>query len=293
MKNFTFLAVLFLSLAAHAQDNALPAILPDSPDSLSAMDDAFPKEFQLASNEDAAVFEFPKIVMPAEVKKPAQNAENWEEQIRGALVAKGAGDKIAIDGIRYGRNVKDALTDAAKWQAQDIVFDAKTSRFSGKLVAEGQPAITFRGRYGAMQLIPVFTKRMEKGMLISESDITIKPILSMRASNSKTLQKPEQIIGKTLKRAIASGQPIRVNDITEQLAVLANSEVEMVYKTNGIVVTDRGIAMEKGAVGDVIRVKNIKSGATLRAKVDAPNRVSVNYFEAAPLAMVGEENAQN
>lgn len=293
MKIFFAIAVLFLSLSARAEDNALPAMLPDTPDSLAAMDEAFPKEFQLASNEDAAVFEFPKMEMPAAPQKPIANAEDWEEQIRKTLVAKGAGDKIAIDGIRYGRNVKDALTDAAKWHAQDIVFDAKTSRFSGKLVAEGQPAITFRGRYGAMQLVPVFTKRMEKGMLVSEGDIIMKPILAMRVRNSSTLQKPEDVIGKTLKRSIVAGQPIRVQDITEQLAVLANSEVEMIYQTNGIVVTDRGIAMEKGSVGDIIRVKNIKSGATLRAKVDAPNRVSVNYFEAAPLAMVGENHVEN
>lgn len=293
MKIFFAIAVLFLTLAANAAEKELPATLPDTADSLSSLDDAFPQEFQLASNEDSAVFEFPQMPMPAEVKKPVVTADNWEEQIRSALVAKGAGDKIAIDGIRYGRNVKDALLDAASWQAQDIVFDEKTSRFSGKLVAEGQPAITFRGRYGAMQMVPVFTKRMEKNTIITESDIVIKPILAMRVRNSRTLQKPEQIIGKTLKRGMASGQPIRSNDLTEQLAVLANSEVEMFYSGKGIAVTDRGIAMEKGAIGDVIRVRNIKSGTVLRARVDAPNRVLVNYFDAAPLAMIGAENAKN
>ncbi len=290
MKTLTLLAVLFFAVTAQAADKALPAILPDSPDSLSALDENFPKEFQLASNDDAAVFEFPALpadakVLPSAIKKPVVTADNWEEQMRKSLIAKGAGEKIAIDGVRYGRMVREAKLDAASWQVQDVVFDAKTSRFSGKLVAQSQPAITFRGRYGAMQMVPVFTKRMEKGMLVSEADVVMKPILAMRARNKTTVQKPEELIGKTLKRAIASNQPVRSHDLMEQLAVLANSEVEMNYSGKGIAVSDRGIAMEKGTVGDVIRIKNIKSGVVLRARVDAPNRVSVNYF--------GEAHAQN
>lgn len=296
MRFFILLSILFFGIAAHAEDTALPATLPAAPDELAAMDAEFPQEFQLASNDDAAVFEFPEIVLPKEVKKDvvaAAKPQDWEEQMRNALVAKGAGEKIAIDGIRYGRTIKEAQLNAAEWQVQDVVYDTKTSRFSGKLVAEGQESITFRGRYGAMQSVPVFTKRMQRGVLVTEQDIVMKPILAMRVRNTMTLLKPEDVIGKTLKRTMIAGQPIRTNDLVEQVAVLANSEVQMLYDANGIVVTDRGIALEKGSIGDVIKVKNVKSGAILRAKVEAPNRVSVNYFDAAPVAMLGEQNARN
>ena len=297
MKNFLFIFVLLFGIRAHAEVADLPASLPDSVDSLSAIDEEFPKEFQLASNENVAVFEFPKMEMPKEVKKQETVAvinEDWSEQMRKALIAKGAGEKIAIEGVRYGRNVKEANANNGKWHVQDIVFDERTSRFSGKLISEGQPEISFRGRYGAMQFVPVLTKRLEKGMLITESDIKVVPILAIRVRNKTTLQQPDQVIGKTLRRAMSSGQPIRIQDVAEQVAVAAKSEVEMSYNAGGISVTDRGIALEKGSIGDIIRVKNIKSGAILRAKIEAQNHVSVSYFEKTkPVADAGGAYVQN
>lgn len=327
MRKLLSIAVLFSAFAfsAQASEIILPAMLPGdtvTPEDLNQLapsagaekknsvndnGDIFegsglPEPLLMASADSHAVFEFPKLPKELaekpvkhskkEASKPTRTGEErWLESMRKALIAKGAGEKIALDGVRYGRNISEARDNPAQWQVQDVVFEKRSSRFSGKLVAAGKPEITFRGRYGAMRMVPVLISYLKKGSIIRESDISMKPVLAMRVREGVSITDPEMLIGKTLKRVVAMGQPLRAHDLILPIAVSANSEVEMRYSGEALNVTDLGIAMEKGTIGEIIRVKNSRSGTVLRARVEAPNRVIVNYFDSPLAATAGEPHA--
>lgn len=268
------LSLWFFSWGATASEitQQLPAQLPEEGLELLAM-----------AETNAAVFEFPnlpeeKAEDAQEIQNTAEGEEQWLASMRSALIAKGAGEQIALDAVRYGRNVQEARQNAAQWNVQDIVIDTRTSRFSGKLVAEGKPAIPFRGRYGSMQLVPVLSEAMQRGQTVRESNYVMKPVLAHRVRGGSTITAPEQLVGRTLKRNIQPGQPLRLHDLDSPAVVKASGEVEMVYNNGGIMLIDRGFAMEEGALGEVIRVKNAKSGSVVRARIDSATRVSVSYL---------------
>jgi flagella basal body P-ring formation protein FlgA len=50
----------------------------------------------------------------------------------------------------------------------------------------------------------------------------------------------------------------------------------MVARFNGLGVEARGIAMQRGGLGDIIRVKNISSKKILKARVIGEDRVEIN-----------------
>lgn len=305
MKLFFAIALLLFPSLNYAQDlaTALPRQLPEAAEIELAELGVSPA----VGTEEETVYDFPVLPEPllhnptiADRKKPdaaLQGEELWLQAMKKTLIAKGAGEQIALDGVRFGRNVRDARLEATKWQVQDVVVEEKANRFSGKLVAEGKEAIPFRGRYGAMQLVPVLNHRLEKGATVLETDIAMKPVLAQRVRTGTTITAAEQIVGKKLKRMAKEGQPLRAYDVEMPAAVLSNSEVEMVYASNGVFLVDRGFAMDSGSVGDVIRVRNAKSGNILRARVDAENRVTVNYFatpkQTTSARNLGESHALN
>ena len=315
VRNLLFIAVLFLAGIAQAAEIILPPALPGEEGAEPALvnhpsEDIFegtvlPNPIPIASAEQPAVFDFPEIkekvaateptfirpskssysplVAPA-TKSNEYQAENkaeaeWLEAIRRSLIAKKAGEKIVLDGIRYGHRVQEAkMAPAGNWQVQDVMFEERGGHFSGKLVAIGQDVIPFNGRYSAMQFVPVLKNRLARGAIIREDDIAMQPILLTRIRSGITITDPQALVGKTLKRVIALGMPLHPFDLALQTIITPNSEVEMSYSGNGINVSDRGIALEKGALGEIIRIKNSKSGTIVRARVEGPNTVTVSYL---------------
>ena len=316
MRNLFFIAVLFLSGAAQAAEIILPPTLPSENTETEIAENnpvapineasndvvegaVLPNPIPVASANSAAVFEFPVIKNPVEhvsnsaspFVAPASktqeyqannaNEAEWLEAIRRSLLAKNAGEKIVLDGVRYDHKVQEAKTaSAGVWQVQDVAFDARKGQFNGKLVAVGKEFIAFSGRYSAMQMVPVLKNRLSRGAVISENDIEMKPILQSRLRTGVSITDPKELIGKTLRRVIATGMPLHPFDLASQIVITPNSQVEMIYSSGGIEVSDRGTALENGAIGEIIRVKNSKSGSVLNARVDSPTQVSVGYFAA-------------
>ena len=307
-----FLVFVFFAYGGHAAEVILPAALPDdateegsaAPINKESKDifegTVLPNPVPLAAaNTKNTPFEFAAITddsmntekkadskpistspfIPSPIKKAEDKTEElWLDSMRKALIAKGVGDKVEVEGVRYGHRLEEAKANPTRWFVQDVTFDSKTNHFSGKLVATNEESIPFRGRYGVVQMVPVLKNRLNKGATIAATDIELQPVLSARIDANNTVTDPKQLIGKTLGRMVTIGMPLRTHDLVLPIVVTLNSEVEMTYSGGGIEVSDRGVALEKGAVGEVIRVKNSKSGAMVRARVEGPHSVSVSYF---------------
>jgi flagella basal body P-ring formation protein FlgA len=69
---------------------------------------------------------------------------------------------------------------------------------------------------------------------------------------------------------------IETADITQSGFVRAGSSVTMVARVNGLGIEVKGIAMQRGGLGDIIRVKNLSSKKILTARVIGDGRVEIN-----------------
>lgn len=77
----------------------------------------------------------------------------------------------------------------------------------------------------------------------------------------------DQVAGMSAKRRIRAGQIVSPDLIDQPQAVKRGEKVKIVAQRDGISAAMAGEALEKGSVGDVIRVKNLSSEKTIEAKV--------------------------
>lgn len=79
----------------------------------------------------------------------------------------------------------------------------------------------------------------------------------------------EAIIGKVARRTLLAGEPIGRNALREMEVIRSGKPVNLVFEHGGLRISSRGIAMQGGAVGDVVSAQNQDSGVVVRGVVQA------------------------
>ncbi|MBO6521456.1 MAG: flagellar basal body P-ring formation protein FlgA [Rhodospirillales bacterium] len=74
---------------------------------------------------------------------------------------------------------------------------------------------------------------------------------------------------------IRAGYPIRNNDVTRPVLVEKNSLVTIIHQVPNMILTAQGKAMQDGADGDIVQIKNGRSNQIVEAEVIGPGRVAV------------------
>lgn len=85
----------------------------------------------------------------------------------------------------------------------------------------------------------------------------------------------EAVVGKVARRTLFAGQPIPVNALREPYAVTQGSPVLIVFETSNMTISARGSALQSGAVGDTVQVRNVSSGAIITGVARADGSVRV------------------
>ena len=127
----------------------------------------------------------------------------------------------------------------------------------------------------ATKNIYVLKRDLKRGDVIAAGDIIKKEIL-MNENKGKYPLDIAEIVGKTVKKDINAGTVIK-NDMMEDLYVVKTNEiVSILAQNNRITVKTKGRAIEKGKIGDFIRVKNISSSKEILGKVIGSGVVTVD-----------------
>ena len=83
-------------------------------------------------------------------------------------------------------------------------------------------------------------------------------------------------LGLELREAVYAGRPILLANLAPPAAVERNQIVQLVYQSGPLAIVIEGRALSRGAVGDVIRVMNTASHATISGLITADGTISVN-----------------
>jgi flagella basal body P-ring formation protein FlgA len=75
------------------------------------------------------------------------------------------------------------------------------------------------------------------------------------------------VIGQEARVALYAGRPVLMGDIGPPAVITRNEIVALRYRANGINISTEGRALERGAIGDRIRVMNLGSRATLFGQI--------------------------
>lgn len=112
----------------------------------------------------------------------------------------------------------------------------------------------------------VATKDLSLEKEITAKDVRIEDI-AVENQGEVYLKDSSAVIGKVPSRVIKSGAPIKENMLQSPIVIESGVNVTIISNKNGIRISAEGVAMQRGRIGKIIRVRNATSKKVLRAKV--------------------------
>ena len=162
---------------------------------------------------------------------------------------------------------------------QNLVYNPSSGRFRAQLVvpAEGQTLsrTAVSGRVNEMIQVPVLVQPVSPGDEIRPQDVDWQRMRADRGHRGLA-HEIAGIVGKSPRRPISIGVPIRLSDLREPVVVAKNSLVVIRLVVPSMSLTAQGRALEDGATGAAIRVMNTQSSTVINATVVQPGLVEVS-----------------
>ncbi len=176
---------------------------------------------------------------------------------------EGRATRIVIDGLRH---------------------DPVSGRFSAVMIGtignEARFELPVEGRVQPLVSVPVLTRTLQRGDLISSADLdwqTVSPDVLSKAS----LTDEQQLIGAEARRRLSPGRILTSRDVGAPLLVLRGKPVRVIYADRGLKLTALGTARDDGALGETIRVVNPDSRLEIQGVATGYQEVTVGN-PAAP-----------
>lgn len=117
---------------------------------------------------------------------------------------------------------------------------------------------------------------IERGQLLGADDLSLQRINIGKAPRG-FFNRLDEVLGKAAKRRIRAGQTLTPALLALPLAVKRGQPVKIVASHDGIEASTAGEALGDGQAGEVIRVRNVRSGKVIDAKVLADGIVTSTF----------------
>lgn len=122
----------------------------------------------------------------------------------------------------------------------------------------------------ALSEVVVPTRTIRANSIVSPTDVALKDL-----QNDNGFFHLGDVIGQEARTTLYAGRPILVDDIGPPAIVARNQVVLLVFSSKGLIITTEGRSLQRGSVGDRIRIMNLSSRATLFGHVQQDGTVRV------------------
>lgn len=116
----------------------------------------------------------------------------------------------------------------------------------------------------------VAARTIRANALILPTDVAL-----ITAKMPDGFDRQSDVIGQEARVVLYAGRPILPGDIGPPALITRNQIVRIAFVGGGLSIVTEGRALERGAVGDRVRIMNLNSRATLFGQVQADGSVRV------------------
>lgn len=150
-----------------------------------------------------------------------------------------------------------------------------TTPVKARIFVNGKPYrdVPFMVSIKVFDLVLIANHDLRIEVPVTESDFRIEEI----AIDGRTeyLKDPAEIKGLVPHRFIHAGSPVTINYFQQPVVVETGRIVRIIFKQGGLQVAAKGVAMARGRIGQIIKVRNEASQKILSAKVIDSQTVEV------------------
>lgn len=127
-------------------------------------------------------------------------------------------------------------------------------------------------RVSVMLPVVVAKFKMDKDTVLDSNNLDIKYIDQYKL-RGQPVSSIEEVIGARTKRSLMTGKFISKKSLC---FVCKGDPVTIIAQSNDFAIKTNGTAMQDGAIGEKIRIKNNRSGRVINGQVNAINQVVIN-----------------
>jgi|SRR5579863_1935668 len=114
------------------------------------------------------------------------------------------------------------------------------------------------------------------GDIIRDDMLMDVPAAEARGQGGATIETRSALVGKMARRTLLPGYAIPALAVNNPRAVANGAEVKIIYSDGGLTIVGSASALQDGAVGDVIKVRNADSGLTVSGTIQPDGSVRVS-----------------
>lgn len=203
--------------------------------------------------------------------------DSFDRVVEELVYEKIADPRIIID-LQYDSKDRVAKVIKTYNQVQSVLLtslDPTYSSFKLQINYHQGQVVEIFGRYSSFIEVPVISRAIKSGEIISASDISLTKTRLNRLKNSDYVTSESEIIGMQAKKALLSGTLVRKNELRNPPVIKTNDLVNVIYQASNIKIKTTAVALGPGAVGDLIKVKNQDTGTVLLGQIINKNTVQV------------------
>jgi flagella basal body P-ring formation protein FlgA len=220
------------------------------------------------SGADRAVLEWPG--------RPLKR-EEAVEAVRAVVVARGAAPDCDVEIPGFNPPIIP-LTGTSPPSITQLDYDPDQGRFAATLSVTGDGfdviAMRIAGQISDVVILPVPVTRIAAGAIPGRDDVRMARIHTALV-HAEVARDPAMIIGMQVRRQLPAGAPIALADLMLPTQINRGDPIRLQLQVGALWLTGQGVALESGASGERIRVRNISSQAVLEAEVAGPGVVRV------------------
>ncbi|WP_321503990.1 flagellar basal body P-ring formation chaperone FlgA [Breoghania sp.] len=125
--------------------------------------------------------------------------------------------------------------------------------------------------------LPVPRQTIHPGDAITPALLIERSFPRTTAQRFAIVMSREDLVGMEAKRTLLPGQPIPLTAVAAPRLVRRGEPARLIFRERGLFIVAQVEAMQNGAAGDVVKVRNLDSGLTVVGTVQADGSVLVGY----------------
>ena len=123
--------------------------------------------------------------------------------------------------------------------------------------------------------LPVPAASIRAGELIRDDMIVERAFAPNVLGVAMFIEARQVLVGRMARRALLPGQPIPSNSVEDPWTIARGAMVKVVVEDSGLSIVTYGSAMQSGAAGALIPVRNTDTGVIIRGVVQPDGTVKV------------------
>lgn len=123
--------------------------------------------------------------------------------------------------------------------------------------------------------LPVPATTIYPGDMIKDELLTDRMFAPNMPGAAAFVSERAVVVGRVARRTLLPSQPIPINAVEDQKAVLRGSVVKVVIEDEGLSIATYGSSLQSGGPGAVIQLRNLDTGVIIRGVVQPDGTVRI------------------